>query len=264
MNCVVANNWTYPVFNNSGGGGKNCSIFGELHEHWKFIVARWGVPTKGICHATTGIDYYNTSYDPSSTNYYQGFNVLLLRDATPVGFWQFLRIAPACWRAFPVSPRIRPVAAQLRPPPQQVLTLTATRGPIRHRSRCDEPYPGNVTGTNLGASISAAFTNYPPEFVVNFQANISGPAYASVWNFGDGTLVTNMPSISHTWPALGTYPVTLTAYNDTYPTGVTANLTINISTSPGLLCQSQQPLSGPAPPYLELSCHEYPPCGQLC
>ncbi len=94
---------------------------------------------------------------------------------------------------------------------------------------CFEPYPGSVLG-NVTVSISTPYTNWAPNFSLNFQANIFGPVYSNLWNFGDGTFVTNQAYVSHTWTTPGIYPVTLTAYNDSYyPTGITATLPINVT-----------------------------------
>lgn len=93
---------------------------------------------------------------------------------------------------------------------------------------CDQIYPGYVNGC-ISVSISAAFTNLAPGFPGSFQANISGPLSGSIWNFGDGTTVTNEPFVSHVWAASGEYTMTLTAYNDTYPTGQTATVTLQVS-----------------------------------
>ena len=93
---------------------------------------------------------------------------------------------------------------------------------------CFEPYPGNVLG-NLTVEISPSLTNWALGYALNLQANISGPVYSNVWSFGDGTFITNDAYVSHSWPTNGTYPVTLTAYNDNYPTGVTTTLPITVS-----------------------------------
>jgi len=93
---------------------------------------------------------------------------------------------------------------------------------------CFEPYPGNITGT-VSLGISTTFTNLAPGFGENFEANISGPVDMSVWNFGDGTLVTNEPYMFHTWSVTGNYSVVLTAYNDTYPNGQSTTVLIHVA-----------------------------------
>ncbi len=93
---------------------------------------------------------------------------------------------------------------------------------------CAEIYPGNETGS-VRVGISALFTNMAPGYAENFQADIYGPIYASAWDFGDGTVITNQPTASHAWSATGDYTVVLTAYSDSYPTGLTATLPIHVT-----------------------------------
>ncbi|HEX3627624.1 MAG TPA: choice-of-anchor Q domain-containing protein [Verrucomicrobiae bacterium] len=93
---------------------------------------------------------------------------------------------------------------------------------------CFEPHPGNVLG-GVTMTISTQFTNWAPGYSLNFQANISGPVYSNVWNFGDGTFATNEIYTSHIWSAAGNYPVKLTAYSDQYPAGIMMTLMINIA-----------------------------------
>jgi hypothetical protein len=93
---------------------------------------------------------------------------------------------------------------------------------------CDELYPGNAIG-DLSVSISTVFTNLAPGYGEVFQANNSGPVTATKWDFGDGTVVSNTPYALHAWSSVGDYTVTLTAYNDTYPTGQTATLMMHIT-----------------------------------
>jgi predicted outer membrane repeat protein len=91
---------------------------------------------------------------------------------------------------------------------------------------CDELYPGTLTNTPIIA-ITATYTNVPVGYSNNFAANITGQVNGSIWDFGDGTRATNIPVISHIWPAAGIYPVTLYAFNDAYPSGLSTVLTIN-------------------------------------
>lgn len=91
---------------------------------------------------------------------------------------------------------------------------------------CDELYPGTLTNTPV-ITITAPFTNTPVGYSNTFTAAISGQVDESIWDFGDGTRVTNTPIVSHTWSSLGTYPVTLYAFNDAYPSGLPGVLAIN-------------------------------------
>ena len=84
----------------------------------------------------------------------------------------------------------------------------------------------------LSVAILADYTNVVPGFAVSFTARILGHASASIWDFGDGTVVSNRPYASHAWTATGDYPVILRAYNDTYPGGVAASVTVHVMAQP--------------------------------
>ncbi len=94
---------------------------------------------------------------------------------------------------------------------------------------CDEIYSGSVTGA-LAVTISASFTNVAVGFPVDFRGLIIGRASTSRWEFEDGTVVSNRLFVSHVWNSPGDYLVTLRAYNDSYPAGVTAIITIHVVT----------------------------------
>jgi hypothetical protein len=112
---------------------------------------------------------------------------------------------------------------------------------------CSEIPSGGDYG-NLIVGISTPYTNWAVGYPLSFQTDNSGPDYNSVWNFGDGSIVTNTPNISHTWTAVGTYAVTLTAYNNSYPAGITATQMINI-TVPSVYYVNLDN-SNPVPPYI--------------
>jgi hypothetical protein len=96
---------------------------------------------------------------------------------------------------------------------------------------CDEFYAGAMNGP-LSVAILADYTNAAIGFAVSFTAQIVGHASASLWDFGDGTVVSNLPYASHAWTAIGDYPVILRAYNDTYPGGVAASVTVHVMAQP--------------------------------
>jgi hypothetical protein len=92
---------------------------------------------------------------------------------------------------------------------------------------CDEYWSGSVTGA-LSTAIWAVYTNTVPGVALTFAALTQGPTSASQWYFGDGTVITNRAIASHAWAALGDYTVVLTAYNETYPSGVIATVTVHV------------------------------------
>jgi hypothetical protein len=96
---------------------------------------------------------------------------------------------------------------------------------------CEEYHVGAVTGP-LTASLTAAFTNVATGFPVGLTAFIEGRTGLSVWDFGDGSVEVNEPYTSHTWTAPGDYLVGLWAFNESYPEGVSATLTIHVVEHP--------------------------------
>jgi hypothetical protein len=92
---------------------------------------------------------------------------------------------------------------------------------------CDEVYPGSIAGS-LTAAIQAPYTNLSAGFAAAFTALISGRTSSSVWDFGDGTLMTNRPVITHSWSAPGDYPVVLQAFNESNLAGVTSTVTVHV------------------------------------
>jgi hypothetical protein len=92
---------------------------------------------------------------------------------------------------------------------------------------CDEYHAGAVTGP-LTVAISGDYTNVATGFSVGLTAFIAGRTDLSVWDFGDGLVQVNEPYTSHAWTAPGDYVVALWAYNESYPGGVSATLTIHV------------------------------------
>src|ERR1019366_8242200 len=92
---------------------------------------------------------------------------------------------------------------------------------------CDEYFAGAITGA-LTPGIEATFTNVTKGFKVDFVADITGHANVSQWDFGDGTVVTNRPYVSHSWGVTGDYSVVLRVYNESNPSGVTATVLIHV------------------------------------
>jgi PKD repeat protein len=93
---------------------------------------------------------------------------------------------------------------------------------------CDEFYGGPRTGP-LSVAMEFAYTNAAPNFPVELRAIIEGRTSGSKWEFGDGVVVSNRVYEVHSWTSPGDYRVTITAYNDDHPEGVSATETVHIS-----------------------------------
>ena len=63
---------------------------------------------------------------------------------------------------------------------------------------------------------------------MNFTAQISGRTSLSRWEYEDGTGVTNWLQTARAWTGPGDYPVALWAYNESYPNGVSATVTVHV------------------------------------
>ncbi len=93
---------------------------------------------------------------------------------------------------------------------------------------CDELVAGSITGAlNVGAW--AAETNVLVGFPIQFRADIFGRTTASVWLWGDGSASSNQPYATHAFPSGSVYAVVLRAYNESYPLGVAATVTVMVA-----------------------------------
>lgn len=87
---------------------------------------------------------------------------------------------------------------------------------------CDEPYP-------LSVAFFISYTNVAVGFNVDLITMLDGEVESSVWDFGDGTRMTNTPYASHAWVLPGDYEVVLTAYNVGKVRGVSASATVHVA-----------------------------------
>src|SRR5262249_41818635 len=110
---------------------------------------------------------------------------------------------------------------------------------------CDEYHAGAVTGP-LSVSITASYTNVAVGFMVRLAGSIEGRTTASTWDFDDGSRATNEPYISHAWSTPGDYAVVLRAFNDSYPAGVSATLSVHVVAEVHYVSAGS---SSPAAPY---------------
>ena len=93
---------------------------------------------------------------------------------------------------------------------------------------CDEVVAGASTGA-LSVSAWAASTSVAVSFPIRFRADIVGRATGSVWDFGDGTVLSNKPYAVHAYASPGVYAVLLRAYNESYPQGITATVMVQVA-----------------------------------
>ena len=93
---------------------------------------------------------------------------------------------------------------------------------------CDEVVAGAITGT-LSVSAWAVPTNVAVGFSIRFQADILGRTTRSVWDFGDGTVLSNRPHALHVYASPGVYAVWVQAYNESYPQGIMATVTVRVA-----------------------------------
>jgi PKD domain/Immunoglobulin I-set domain len=112
---------------------------------------------------------------------------------------------------------------------------------------CDETVEADLVGP-----LSVSFSQPRIEVLVNhsvqFLSAIDGRVSEIDWSFGDGTVTTNLGYFaSHVWTNVGSYTLTLTAYNHDHPEGVSANITVAVDpvlspqlTSAGLVGNSFQ------------------------
>ncbi len=111
---------------------------------------------------------------------------------------------------------------------------------------CDEFWSGSVTGA-LSVTIAAAYTNVAVGLSVDFRAMIDGRVSASRWDFGDGATVSNQPCVAHSWATPGEYVVTLRAFNETHPDGVTGTMVVRVLRQPVHYVAMES--VSPVPPY---------------
>ena len=93
---------------------------------------------------------------------------------------------------------------------------------------CDEVVVGAITG-ELSVSAWAVPTNMAVDFPIRFRADILGRTTRSVWDFGDGSVLSNKPYALHAYASPGVYAVLLRAYNESDSAGITATVTVHVA-----------------------------------
>ena len=111
---------------------------------------------------------------------------------------------------------------------------------------CDQPGLAGSTGT-LSVAVLAGTTPVAVGHGLDVRGVIQGRASANRWTFGDGTVLTNVLATAHAWAATGTYEVVLSAFNLTYPAGVSATVLVEVVARPvHYVCAAS---TNPVPPY---------------
>ena len=77
-------------------------------------------------------------------------------------------------------------------------------------------------------AVQVNYTNVATGYTVQLVGQVSGRVSASRWEFDDGSVLSNRPYASRAWAVPGDYPIVLRAFNDSYPTGVTATVIIHV------------------------------------
>ena len=89
-----------------------------------------------------------------------------------------------------------------------------------------------VGAGDITAQIHAPYTNAALGYPLSLTAKITGQVSASVWDFGDGTILSNRPFATRVWTSPGIYTVVLRAFNATYPSGISATTTVHVLSAP--------------------------------
>jgi hypothetical protein len=112
----------------------------------------------------------------------------------------------------------------------------------------DQFTPGQATGPlEVRIQTPAPTLTVAAGFSALWTTDITGRTTASEWNFGDGRIVRNQPFVRHAWDQPGSYLVTLTAFNDSFPEGITASLEITVVPPPVLHVAPTS--ANPLPPF---------------
>ena len=110
---------------------------------------------------------------------------------------------------------------------------------------CDEYHGGSVTG-EVTVTTQASYSSVAAGFAVDLQGAILGRVSASRWEISDGTVLSNRPFTTLAWNVPGDYVVTLRAFNESSPGGVTASRVVRVV--PGVYYVARDS-AAPAAPY---------------
>lgn len=112
----------------------------------------------------------------------------------------------------------------------------------------DQFSPANATSPlTIAIAIDAERTRFGPGVAASFKARIGGPVSRHVWDFGDGTRVTNQPLAIHTWTKPGHYLIHLSASLEPSAADLVTSRSVEVLALPTLFVNASNP--APAFPF---------------
>lgn len=244
-NCVIAGNRAVPVGSSGGGGGGsfasalvNCTVTGNS--------AALAGGSDGDLLLSNCIVYFNKDSYPfgNTSNYFV---------PASVGYSCSVPLAAGTGN-IQADPRLIDVA-HLGPgspcigaghsSPGFGTDIDGEAWAAPRSIGCDE-YSTAAAGP-LSIAIQTANTNLLVGYSEPFVPVISGWASSTMWDFGDGTVVSNRAYASHAWAAPGDFQVTLWASNASNPTGVISTVAVHVPSQAVLYVAVSNPT--PVAPY---------------
>jgi PKD repeat protein len=230
VNCLIQGNTAA-----SDGGGAvnscvlyNCLLTDNAADHWGggvvygqlFNCTIAGNSSRGEAggvYAATlynSIVYYNEAPQRANHSYATGYSSCSMPEFTGSGN----RTNDPCLVSL-ANPRLLPVSPCIDAGVNSSWMSDATDldgGPRIVNGIVDlgarEFSPVALTGV-LSAALSAAYTQGTAGLEISFDANITGNAQGYVWDFGDGTILTNLFSLRHAYANPGVYDIVLSVSN---------------------------------------------------
>jgi len=231
INCALSGNTALTGGAACYGSLMNCTVTGNS------ALTAGGT---AYCSANNSVLYYN----PGGNSSYGVFNYCCITPLPPAGA-NNIAVEPGLADAFHLSPSS---------PCREAGYGTASGADIDGDPwanppsiGCDEYVAGSITGP-LAVTLQADTTNVAAGITVSFTATVSGRAVSNRWDFGDGALKANSPfSETHTWTSPGDYVVQFRAYNEGFPAGVAATVTVHVVAIPVEYVSISN--TNPVPPY---------------
>ncbi len=182
--------------------------------NWPSVTTVSATSVAGTACAGCRVEVYvadSTSIDPTSINSY-GEGRVLLGSATASTTGSFTASIPSSLTSRTIT----------------LLALTSDGNTSEFSRNITVPGSGGVSPNQPPtAAFSVACNRLSCSFDASNSSDVDGTITSYTWSFGDGTVGTGR-TVSHTFPASGTYQVTLTATDDK---GATASATRGVKVS---------------------------------